>query len=253
MRKYILGFFAVGTLLCGSGALAQTGNQKESGGLMNDSRQSSRWETHSTYARTEQSPDEAAARRSASYEPASGHMAGEDSYDDFTGPYIGGDIGYTIGSAEINNPAGPDGDVGLDGWEGGVFAGYGMTHDFGWLGGYGGVEAGYEWSGLDGRLGNAGFEKNGAWVLSFRPGLTMWSDTLAYGIVGYKRAEFENAAGDDENLDGLVLGAGTEFDTHSPLKGRIEYTYTNYEDAELDGVDFDEHENAIKVGALLRF
>lgn len=177
----------------------------------------------------------------------------EDSgYADFTGPYLGGDIGYSIGSYDINDPAGSDGDVGLDGFEGGLFVGYGFSHDFSWLGGYAGIELGYEWSKADGDLNGADYEKDHAWVASFRPGVTMYQDALAYGIVGYSRAEFESN-GNEENLDGLILGLGSEFNTRSPLKARIEYTYTNYEETKLSGVDFDGHENQIKLGAVFRF
>lgn len=179
-------------------------------------------------------------------------MPNSSPYADFTGFYGGGDIGYTIGSFDVNDPTGPDGDVGLDGLNGDVFLGYGFEHSFSWLGGYAGLEVAYEWSGADGDLGSNSYEKNHAILATLRPGITMHQDTLGYGIIGYSRAKFEGN-GDDENLDGLILGAGAEFDTNTALKARIEYTFTQYEDADLGGVDFEGHENNIKVGALFRF
>jgi opacity protein-like surface antigen len=222
-----------------------SGNDPKAGaGLMRESRQM----TPETAPQRQAQTDYMAA---PAIEPAAGRNESEndDMFDDFTGFYAGGDVGYQIGSAEVG---GGEGDVGLDGFNGGLFAGYGFSHSFGWLGGYAGVEAGYEWSGADGDLGGTSFEKDHAWLVTFRPGLTMHEDTMAYGILGYSRAEFE-AGADDENLDGLVLGAGAEFDTDTAFKTRLEYTYTNYEDASIGGTDFDEHENNIKLGLLFRF
>jgi outer membrane immunogenic protein len=178
-------------------------------------------------------------------------QAGGDEYD-FSGPYVGGDIGYTFGNYDIDDPAGPDGEVDLDGWEGGLFVGYGFSHDISWLGSYLGVEAGYEWSGADDDFAGIGYEKDHAWNLSLRPGFTVYDDVLAYGIIGYSRAEFQGGA-DDEDLDGLLLGLGGEFDTNSLIKLRLEYTYANYEDANLSGADFDGHENQFKLGVVYRF
>lgn len=173
-------------------------------------------------------------------------------YQDFTGPYVGGDVSYNMGSHEINDRSGPDGDVGLDGFEGGLFIGYGYTHNFSWLGGYAGLELAYDWSKADGDFDANSFEKNHAWMVSFRPGVAMHQDALAYAVLGYTRAEFE-ANGDDSTLDGFVIGAGSEFSTRSPFKLRLEYTYANYEDSDIGGVSFDGHENEVKAGAVLRF
>jgi outer membrane immunogenic protein len=173
-------------------------------------------------------------------------------YDDFKGFYGGGDIGYGIDSAEVNDPLGPDGDVGLKGVNGDLFLGYGFEHSFSWLGGYAGLELGYEWSGVEGSLAGVSYEKNQAWNVSFRPGLSLHQDTLGYGIIGYSRGEF-SAAGEETDLDGFILGAGAEFDTNTAFKTRLEYTYTNYEDGNFAGTGFEPQENNIKLGALFRF
>ena len=178
--------------------------------------------------------------------------SGRGGYDNFTGPYVGGDVGYSFGNFDVGDPAGPDGDVGLDGWNGGLFAGYGMEHDFDWLhGAYAGFELGHEWSASDGSLGANSFDKNRAWLLTFRPGAT-YGDALGYGIIGYSRAEFEGNGADDD-LDGLVLGAGATFDTGTAVKTRLEYTYTTYEDSDLAGVGFDGQDSNIKVGAVFQY
>ncbi|MCF8495591.1 MAG: porin family protein [Alphaproteobacteria bacterium] len=176
----------------------------------------------------------------------------KDSFEDFSGPYVGGDVSYAIGSYDVNDPTGADGDVGLDGFAGGLFVGYGGVYDFNWLGGYTGIELGYEWSDADGELGGNTFVKDHEWLVTVRPGITMHEDALAYGIIGYSRAKFEGN-GDEDHLNGLVLGAGSEFSTRSPLKLRLEYTYSTYEDANLGGVSFDGNENQVKAGAVFRF
>jgi opacity protein-like surface antigen len=169
---------------------------------------------------------------------------------DFSGPYIGGDVGYGIGSAEASG--GPSGDVGIDGFNGGLFAGYGFAQkNVSRFGGYIGMEAGHEWSGLDGNIGGTSLEKDHDWRLSLRPGLVMDNDTLGYGVIGYSRAQFESG-GDKEYLDGLVLGAGAEFDSQTPFKLRLEYLYSNYQDAGIGGTNFEPHDNNIKLGAVFR-
>ena len=192
---------------------------------------------------------ESTSRRMAATEPAAG---GRYDDDNFRGPYVGADIGYGFGSHEVSNPGGADGDAGIHGTEGGVFAGYGWSNPGSDLAGYIGTELGYGFSGADGNIGGLGIEKNDNLTAAIKPGMVINRDTLAYGIVGYSRAEFE-AAGDDERLDGLMLGAGSEFATGTPVNMRVEYTYTDYEDANLGGVDINGEDSAIKVGAVGRF
>lgn len=183
--------------------------------------------------------------------PAFAQSDNENTYGDFTGVYAGGSVGYSMGSYGVADPAGPGGDAGMDGMNGAAFVGYGFEHDFGWLGGYAGLEAAYEWSGMDGRLGGTSYEKNDSWNVTFRPGISMHNDMLGYGIIGYSRAEFEGNGADD-NLDGLMAGIGTQLDTSTAIKTRIEYVYTDYEDANLGGINFDGHESAIKLGLLFQ-
>lgn len=160
-------------------------------------------------------------------------------YDDFTGVYGGAQAGY--GFTED-----------LEGWQGGVFLGYGMEHDMNPLGAYGGVEFGYDWGGFDGDTAGVPYEKDNAWNVTFRPGATIRDNALGYGIIGYSRAEFESNGAEDD-LDGLILGLGAQFDTDTPFKPRLEYTYTNYEDTSVGGTNLDPNENAIKLGGFFQF
>jgi hypothetical protein len=179
----------------------------------------------------------------------------------FNGPYFGGEVGYTMGDFDVNNPSGPDGDVGMNGTEENVFIGYGFAHNPTSFGGYVGIEAAYGWSGADGEVGPASFKKDRNMMITLRPGVTMGDgDSLAYGIVGYNRAKFEaDSANDDRHLNGLVLGAGTELGSgpvrrigRFPVKLRLEYNYINYGDTTLGGASFDGHESAVKAGLVFR-
>lgn len=181
-------------------------------------------------------------------EPAAGGV----NTSDFSGLYFGGDLGFAMSNADVSGTGAADGDVGMDGFLGGVFAGYGYAGDPGNLVGYVGLEAGYEWNDADGRIGANSFEKNGSWLVSLKPGMVIGQDALGYGIIGYSLAEFEGA-GTDEKFNGLVFGAGTEFNTRTALKMRLEYTYTNFEDENLGTVGFDGHESALKAGTVFRF
>lgn len=176
-------------------------------------------------------------------------------YDNrFHGPYAGGDLGYSWGNYDVNNPAGPDGDADVNGWNAGLFAGYGFARGEKPLAGYIGTEIGYEWNGADGSLGPVGFEKNGNLYAAVKPGAIIQYDMLAYGIIGLSRTNFEASNGDDETLTGMMIGAGAEFTSEkSPVNFRAEYIYTNYGEANFNGVDFDGHDSTIKAGALFRF
>lgn len=193
----------------------------------------------------------AALLLSAASLPAQAQNENENMYSDLTGIYVGGNVGYGMGSFGINDPAGPDGDVGMDGLSGGLFIGYGYNHDFGWFGGYAGLEAAYEWSDVDGRLGGSSYSKDDSWNITFRPGVSLLKDAVGYGIIGYSRAEFEGN-GTDDDLDGFMAGIGTELDTSTAIKTRLEFVYTNYEDTNLGGVNFDGHESALKLGVLFK-
>ena len=173
-------------------------------------------------------------------EPAAGGDSyNDDPYEDFTGIYAGGDLGYSLTED-------------VEGMNGSLFLGYGFEHDMSILGAYAGVEVAHEWSGADGDAGTVSYEKDHAWLATFRPGISVYDDALGYAIVGYSRAEFE-AAEAEENVDGLVLGVGAQLNTQTAFKPRLEYTYTNYEEAEIAGSNFDPQENTIKLGAVFQF
>ena len=219
MKPYLFSAIAI-TLLTAQPACAQSTNAKNSDNLLKDA-----------HRITDEKP------AVAHIEPAAGQNTSPSGY--FKGTYAGGEIGHSFTDD-------------VDGMSGGLFVGYGLEHEFGMFDAYTGIEFAYEWSGADGDAAGLSYNKNDAWLVTFRPGANVTDNALGYGIVGYTHAEFEGA-GDKDNVDGLVLGLGGQFDTGTSFKPRLEYTYTNYEDSTLAGNSFDAGENAVKLGAVFQF
>tara|TARA_B100000378_G_scaffold260203_1_gene240734 strand:+ start:1287 stop:1859 length:573 start_codon:yes stop_codon:yes gene_type:complete len=157
-----------------------------------------------------------------------------------TGAYIGAMGGYTYVDADV-----PGGDVNLDGGDYGVFVGYKLDQYLqNTIGVNGAIEAHYAWSGAD----DDGLEKDNEWGVSFRPGLSISESINPYGILGYKRAEFE-AGGDSEDFNGFELGIGTELVAYGDFGIRAEYAHTFYSE---EG-DIDPDEDTLRVGVAYHF
>jgi outer membrane immunogenic protein len=177
----------------------------------------------------------------------------------FTGPYMGVYGGYGWQDGDIDGA----GDVELDGGDYGVYAGFkadtlldNTVNQLG-LGLTGAVEIYYGWSDSDQTIGALSLEKNHEYGISFRPGLSIIDDLSPvdvnpYGILGYKRAEFEATipgASGDETYDGFELGIGTEVVAYDNVGVRIEYAHTWY--GEEDGIDIDE--DTVRLGLGYNF
>ncbi len=235
MKKVIpLGIAAAALLICGPVSAQSYQDSKDNDNLMNETQRIS--PNKYGKAKKESSPvDDTDGYGSKDY--SDDMLVG--TYDDFTGLYGGIDGGYDVG-----------GD--LDGWNAGLFAGYGHEFDLYNTAIYTAIELGYEWSDGDDDSGGVGYEKNHAWLATIKPGMKVSEDILGYGILGYSRAEYESS-GDDEDLDGLVLGLGGEFDTNTVFKPRLEYTYTQYEEQDVGGLSLDPEEHDVKIGAVFQF
>ncbi len=169
------------------------------------------------------------------------------------GFYIGADLGYNWGNFDADDTAGVDGDVDLDGVQGGLFFGYGFSHPFSSFTGYLGFELGFEWSDADDGLDIHSYEKNYNFLATLRPGVVIYDGTsLLYGVLGYSRAELEGA-GHEDDVDGFVAGAGAEIGAYNGFKVRFEYNYVDYEDASLNSVSLEGNESTLKAGVLYRF
>lgn len=169
-----------------------------------------------------------------------------------SGVYIGGYGGYGWTDMEVSGGS----DANVDGWDYGLFAGYSMDtlldRTLG-MGINGSLEAFYGWSGADDEAGGIDFEKENEWGINFRPGLSFIEDyTLGlkpYGIIGYRRAEFQTDPGDTEWHDGFELGLGTELIAFSDFGVRLDYSHTWYEDKA--GLDPDEDD--LRLGIAYHF
>ena len=164
-----------------------------------------------------------------------------DGYDDpLTGAYVGVSGGYSWIDADSTA-----GDFDLNGDEYGVFVGYQIDQ---WLqntvGMTGAIEAHYEWSNAD----DGAVEKDSSWGVQFRPGISFFESINPYGILGYKRAEFE-AGGDSEDFNGFELGIGTELVAYGDFGIRAEYAHTFYSE---EG-DIDPDEDTLRVGVAYHF
>lgn len=223
-------------LLSSSPVYAQNyNNAKDGENLM---KQTTRVEQPPRYTSQKDTPPQtrSSTNNTTEYSP---NESSESFYADFTGLYVGADIGYDFA-----------GDI--EGVNAGPFVGYGYEFDLYDTILYAGLEAGYEWSHGDEDSGGVGFEKNHAWMASFRPGLKASENILGYGIVGYSRAEYESG-GNDEYFDGLVLGVGGQINTNTGFKPRLEYTYTKYEEKDIGSLSLAPEEHDIKLGAVFQF
>ncbi len=184
-----------------------------------------------------------------------------------TGAYTGVSAGY--GWRDIDGPGGSSGD--LDGGDYGLFAGYKVdalldqTINRTGLGLNGAIEVHYDWSdGDDSQTVGAvttSAEKNHEYGIQFRPGISILSGvtpftTNPYGIIGWKRAEFEGTAtgggfatSGKETYDGFELGLGTEVLAYNNVGVRVDYSHTWYE--ENNG--FEPDEDNVKVGVAYHF
>jgi opacity protein-like surface antigen len=177
-----------------------------------------------------------------------------------SGVYVGGFGGYNWTSADVEG--GPSLD--LDGGDYGIFAGYQidalLDRTLG-MGINGAIEAHYAWSDSEDSETVAGVpfsaEKDSEWGVSFRPGLSFVHDVMPlgikpYGIVGYRRAEFETTTAgvsSDEMHDGFELGIGTQLIAYDDVGVRLDYSHVWYEDK--NGLDPDEDD--LRLGVSYHF
>jgi outer membrane immunogenic protein len=162
-----------------------------------------------------------------------------------SGVYVGGYGGYGWTDAEDGGD--------LDGFDYGVFAGYSidtlLDRTLG-LGINASLEGFYGWSDQD----DDGIEKENEWGINLRPGLSFVDNYMPlglkpYGIVGYRRAEFNPSGGSSEWHDGFELGLGTEIMAYQDFGVRLDYSHVFYEDK--GGIDPDEDD--IRLGLSYHF
>jgi Opacity protein and related surface antigens len=195
----------------------------------------------------------------------------------FSGVFLGLNLGYSFGEVDIDYEDGTTGNgdfsesEDLDGFEYGGFIGF--RHQFPNRLNIG-IEGGYMGSSSDGsRQLTVGatnytykFEKDNEWYVSLKPGFMAAENTLAYGIIGYHNADFEEellingatyGTGDD-SFDGYHLGFGVEHMYNNALSARVEYRYNMYNDEDFSGTNgqnlsYDGDESVLRVGVAYNF
>ena len=219
--------------------------------------------------------------------------------DSWSGPYVGAHVGYIWGDADVTiddwNGPGQDAHangLNVDGFLGGVFAGYNWRLQDDWLVG---VEVGFNWMSNDDEKMFESYDSNpGApdygyiknyykvkqdWEASIvgRVGKIMEETYLPYILAGiswtklegrYKHEEQQingwttsESNWDSDTVMGFTVGVGVEYKFNENLHARLEYRYNNYQKADLHhqfmGRDLDSHidynTNVITAGIVYKF
>ena len=182
---------------------------------------------------------------------------------------VGGFDSVKAGSS-VDDDVNEDNDQSMEGITYGVAAGYDI--DLGTI--VIGPEAEYSWSEAktefeDGDFEGFGFGQVSAdrdLYLGARIGAKLSPQTLLYAKGGYTNAKLNILSNDgvtefdeDYDLDGFRVGAGAEYAMNENLFLKLEYRYSNYQEAEVDfegslpdserfDVDLDRHQVMAGVG-----
>lgn len=186
---------------------------------------------------------------------------------DFSGPYVGVQLGYGKTTADVSGTVGGTSFSGDDS-EGGV--------NYGILGGYGRQFGNFYLGGeLEASLSNAEYSQtvNGVsgrieqdWTLgaALRAGYVVAPNTMIYGRAGIVSTNFEGSATNgassvsaDENFTGFRFGGGVEFLVTQNIGLRAEYTRTEYADKTFTSgantVNIDGHEDLFRIAVSFKF
>jgi len=195
---------------------------------------------------------------------------GEPVAHDFTGFYAGAQAGY--GGISTGNEGPRQGNSRLTayrgghGGTGGGFGGYGLALGGLYLGAEAEAEAGFaNWDIERDPTGRVySVDKKWSYGGSARLGYMLAEKALLYGRAGAVNTRFntaynlgQNRVDQDDDLLGWRVGGGVEVAASEDLFVRFDYTYTGYDDYNVDyisGVDsFDHSESLFRVGLGYRF
>lgn len=181
----------------------------------------------------------------------------EPSVYNWTGAYVGAQVGYGWGGVDRRVlPAGFRTVYSSDGFTGGFHAGYNHMIDRFVLG----VEGDFDWTGMDGNDNGAGGTLDAVyfqWMASIRGRVGYAIDrTLIYGTGGVAFASIQQMNGTgvpikiDENYTGWTIGAGIEHAFTDHITTRLEYRYTDFGSQNYAPVGLAPFRNTIDVHAV---
>lgn len=180
------------------------------------------------------------------YAPAANPpMAVAPAATDWSGPYIGANLGYGWGTL-TSGATGAS--AGTGGWSLGVQGGYNFNlSDVLVLG----AEGDINWSDETGTPGGVGFRKN--WDGSLRGRLGVDID----GIMPYAEAGIAFASGtigpDSATHTGWTAGGGVEVKVADPVSLNIEYRYADYGSTTYGGTGYSLTDNSARLGLNYHF
>ena len=177
----------------------------------------------------------------------------------FVGPYVGGQLGYSVYDIENTFPGVSFEGLSASGGEGGLFAGWGMKPS---PVTYAGVEVEYNWSGAEYTDNFFGLkvEDDSNYGISGRLGWLPSNNVMLYGRLGWQRAEIEYDYGGglkfDQDHDGFRAGLGVEVAMMGNWLMRLDYAHTVYDDVTNNiGVPdkFEPVNDVFRLGFALQF
>ncbi|MHC2354722.1 opacity protein-like surface antigen [Sinorhizobium meliloti] len=103
-----------------------------------------------------------------------------------------------------------------------------------------GADFGTDWAGsVRGRLGYA------------------FDNALIYATAGWAATrgyvEVPGLGKDEKTFNGYTVGAGLDYAFTNQVFGRVEYRYNDYGDQDLQGINVDVDQHAVKVGLGIKF
>lgn len=177
----------------------------------------------------------------------------------WTGLYLGGTLGYGIGTVDIKGDSGSF-DLGADGTVGTLFAGYNWQFGSAVLGLEADVGTGWIEDGLGSGAGRVAHDLNVVGSLRARAGFLVTPAFLVYGTAGIAAADFDftaNGVTKSETLLGYQVGAGTELMITPNWTLRMEYVYTGLgaESVNHGGVvnSYDPDFHTVRAGVSFKF
>jgi outer membrane immunogenic protein len=170
----------------------------------------------------------------------------------WTGFYVGGAVGYGIGTSELSD--GFDrADVSLRGAQGILSGGYDMQVS---PNAVLGVLVDYAFGDVDGDFLGSTLTISNQWSIGARAGFLVTPKSLWYVNAGWTRADFDISApgfGFDKSLNGFFVGGGVEQALTRDVSLKLEYRFSDYEDVNVTGTNVDNSVHSVRLGVNWKF